>query len=171
MIRRLAIAAIASLVSFCATNAVAQNPPDNTFKKLGGRLYCEAPARGTGCHADGSLVLTLDKGEVIDRAYTQGPLRCCGGDENKNGMLVPIPAGVYMHFGGGSDGEWAVYNVRLVADANNVDEQGRVRAWTVIAHVYCGPSAAVGKGGCNGNAEAWVKTKKVNENQVPQLFK
>lgn len=161
-LRRIAVVIAASLLASWATSALAQNPPDNTFKKLGGRLYCEAPARANGCHADGSLTLTLDKGEVIDRSYTQGPLPCCGGDENRNGMLVPIPAGVYMRFSGGSDGEWAVYNVRLVADASNVDDEGRVRAWTVIAHVYCGPSAAVGKGGCNGNGEAWIKVKKVN---------
>ncbi|HEY2497623.1 MAG TPA: hypothetical protein VGK24_11175 [Candidatus Angelobacter sp.] len=161
-LRRLTLIAVASLFVICALPALAQNPPDNSFKKLGGRLYCEAPARGSGCNADGSLVLALEKGEMIDRSYSQGPLPCCGGDENKNGMLVPIPNGVYMHFSGGRDGEWAVYNVRLMADATNVDDQGRVKAWTLLAHVYCGPSAAVGKGGCNGNAEAWIKVKKVN---------
>jgi len=57
-----------------------------------------------------------------------------------------------MQFVGGRDGEWGVFNVRLVADSNDVSEDGVIRAWTITGDVYCGPSVAVGKGGCNVNA-------------------
>jgi hypothetical protein len=57
---------------------------------------------------------------------------------------------------------WGIFNVRLVADSTNVDENGVVRAWTIQADTYCGPSAAVGKGGCNANAYGWIKQKKLN---------
>jgi hypothetical protein len=67
-----------------------------------------------------------------------------------------------MEFNGGHDGEWGLFNVRLVADSNNVDENGVVRAWTILADVYCGPSDGVGKGGCNANGYAWIKQRRVN---------
>jgi hypothetical protein len=136
--------------------------PDNTFKKAQGRMYCEANPGHPACHATGTLTITLDPGYTIDRSYHQSAIPCCGGDENGNGSSTAIPAGVYMEFAGGRDGEWGIFNVRLVADSTNVDENGVVRAWTIQADTYCGPSAAVGKGGCNANAYGWIKQKKLN---------
>ena len=49
-----------------------------------------------------------------------------------------------MEFVGGRDGEWCVFNIRLVADSANAER------------------AAVGKGGCNVNAYGWIKQKKIN---------
>jgi hypothetical protein len=66
-----------------------------------------------------------------------------------------------MEFAGGRDGEWGIFNVRLVADSSNVDENGVVKAWTILADSYCGPSGGVGKGGCNANAYAWIKVKRI----------
>lgn len=137
-------------------------PPDNTFRKAEGRIYCEANPGHPGCHASGQLTITLDPGYTIDRSYHQSPIPCCGGDENSNGSLTATPAGVYMEFAGGKDGEWGIFNVKLVADSSNVDENGVVRAWTIIADSYCGPSGAFGKGGCNANAYGWIKVKRIN---------
>lgn len=136
--------------------------PDNTFKKAQGRLYCEANPGRPACHATGTLTITLDPGYTIDRSFHQTSLPCCGGDENGNGNTTAVPAGVYMEFNGGRDGEWGVFNVRLVADSTNVDENGVVRAWTIMGDVYCGPSGGVGKGGCNANAYGWIKQKRLN---------
>lgn len=133
--------------------------PDNSFKKAQGRMYCEAPHGGQGCHGHAILTISLDQGYTIDRSFHQGSLPCCGGDENGNGASTAIPAGAYMEFAGGRDGEWGIFNVKLVADSNNVDENGVVRAWTIEADVYCGPSAAFGKGGCNVNGYGWIKQK------------
>jgi len=59
----------------------------------------------------------------------------------------------------GGDGECGVFDLKLVADSNDIDDNGNVRAWTVTAkEVYCGPSAAIGKGGCNFNTYGWIKT-------------
>jgi hypothetical protein len=136
--------------------------PDNSFKKAQGRMYCEANPGHPACHAVGTLTITLDPGYTIDRSYHQSALRCCGGEENGNGNSTEIPAGVYMEFNGGHDGEWGIFNIKLVADSSNVDENGVVRAWTITGDVYCGPSGAVGKGGCNANAYGWIKQKRVN---------
>ncbi len=133
--------------------------PNNTFKKADGRMYCEAPHAASGCHASGRLTVTLDPGMALDRSYHQGSIPCCGGDENGNGSNTELPPGVYMEFAGGRDGEWGVFNVRLVADESSVDDNGFVRAWTITADVYCGPSAAFGKGGCNVNGYGWVKQR------------
>lgn len=85
-----------------------------------------------------------------------------GGEENANRQLTPVPAGVYMEFIGGHDGEWGIFNVRLVADSTNVDDNGVVRAWTIMADSYCGPSAVPGKGRCNANAYGWIKVKRIH---------
>jgi hypothetical protein len=135
--------------------------PDNTFKKAQGRMYCEANPRQPACHATGTLTIALDPGFTIDRSYNQSAIPCCGGDENGNRNNTPIPAGLYMEFVGGRDGEWGVFNVKLVADTSNVDENGVVKAWTITADVYCGPSGALGKGGCNVNAYGWMKQKRI----------
>ena len=67
-----------------------------------------------------------------------------------------------MEFQGGSDGEWGVFGIRLVADSSNVSEDGVVKAWTITADdVYCGPSGGAGKGGCNANGYGWVKVKRI----------
>jgi hypothetical protein len=139
-------------------------PPDNSFRKAEGDMYCEAPHGGQGCHNHNArLTISLEPGYTIDRSYQQAALRCCGGDEYRgDGRATEIPAGVYMEFSGGNDGEWGVFGLRLVADADKVDEEGRVTAWTVTADdVYCGPSAAIGKGGCNVHATAWIKVKRI----------
>lgn len=139
----------------------AQDAPGNGFKQASGRMYCEAGHGGSACHASGRLTITLDPGFTIDRSYHQGSIPCCGGNENGNGNNTEIPGGVYMRFAGGSDGEWGVFNIRLVADSDNVDENGVVRGWTITGDVYCGPSAAVGTGGCNVNAYAWIKQRPI----------
>jgi hypothetical protein len=137
--------------------------PDNTFRKASGQMYCEAPHGGQGCHSRGRLTISIEPGYVIDRSYHQGSIPCCSGAENGNGASTEIPGGVYMQFNGGQYGEWGVFGIKLSADSNDVDDNGNVRAWTITADdVYCGPSAAVGTGGCNVNAYAWVKVKRVN---------
>jgi hypothetical protein len=157
---------IRSLVAFCLMGSpiVPRTPdaPDNTFKKAQGRMYCEANPRQPACHSTGTLTITLDPGYTIDRSYHQGAIPCCGGEENHNGKSTEIPAGVYMEFAGGHDGEWGVFKVKLVADSNNIDENGVVKAWTITGDVYCGPSGAPGKGGCNANAYGWIKQKRIN---------
>jgi hypothetical protein len=154
----LALATI-PLAAWLAVSASAE-APDNSFKKAEGRMYCEAPHGGQGCHGHATLTISLDPGYTIDRSFHQSSLHCCGGTENGNGASTQIPAGVYMEFVGGSDGEWGIFNVKLVADSNNVDDDGVVRAWTIEADTYCGPSAAFGKGGCNVNGYGWVKQKR-----------
>jgi len=67
--------------------------------------------------------------------------------------------GVYMRFVGGNEGEWGIFNVKLVADSANVDENGLGRGWTIEADTYCGPTARIGGGGCNVNGYAWIKQK------------
>lgn len=123
-------------------------------------MYCEAPHGGSGCHGSGRLTITLDPGCTIDRSYHQGSISCCGGNENTNGAQTEIPAGVRVQFVGGDDGEWGIFNIRLVADSDNVDENGVVRGWTITGDVYCGPSAAAFTGGCNVNGYAWIKQKR-----------
>jgi hypothetical protein len=62
------------------------------------------------------------------------------------------------------DGECGVFDLKLVADSADIDENGNVRAWTVTARdVYCGPSARVGAGGCNMNVYGWVKQKRISQ--------
>ena len=133
--------------------------PDHSFKKADGRMYCEANPGQPACHGHRTLTITLDAGKTIDRSYHQASKSCCGGEENGNGANTEIPAGVYVEFNGGSQGEWGIFNIKLIADSSNVDDSGVVRAWTIEADTYCGPSGAVGKGGCNVNGYAWVKQK------------
>ena len=162
--KRLSVMLVVAML--CGVGAQLQKvhagPPDNSFRKADGRIYCEANPGHPGCHASGQLTITLDPGYTIDRSYHQNAMPCCGGDENSNGNLTSIPAGVYMEFAGGKDGEWGIFNVKLVADSSNVDENGVVRAWTIVADSYCGPSGALGKGGCNANAYGWIKVKRIN---------
>jgi len=144
------------------TASTRPDAPDSTFKKASGRMYCEANHGASACKSIGRLTVSLDPGYTIDRSYHQGTIPCCGGDENRNGNITEIPPGVYMEFVGGRDGEWGVFGIRLVADSTSVNDDGQVTAWTITSdQVYCGPSAAVGKGGCNVNAYAWIKQKRV----------
>jgi hypothetical protein len=154
------VLALTFALAACLVSPAAADAPDNTFKKAQGRMYCEAPHGGQGCHAHGTLTISLDPGHTVDRSFNQGSIPCCGGDENANHANTQIPAGVYMEFVGGKDGEWGIFNVKLVADSSNVDENGVVRAWTIEADTYCGPSAAAFKGGCNVNGYGWIKQKK-----------
>ena len=66
-----------------------------------------------------------------------------------------------MEFAGGSQGNWGIYKVKLVADSSNVNDNGVVTAWTITGEAYCGPSAAFGKGGCNANGYGWIKQKRI----------
>jgi hypothetical protein len=153
---------ISVISALCFLSPARSDAPDNTFKKASGRMYCEAPAHGQACHDHGTLTISLDPGYTIDHSYHQGLIPCCGGEENGNRNGTEIPGGVYMEFAGGNDGEWGVFNIKLVADSGNVDDKGLVRAWTITGDVYCGPSAGIGKGGCSVNAYGWVKQKRAN---------
>jgi hypothetical protein len=42
-----------------------------------------------------------------------------------NGANTEIPAGVYVEFNGGSEGEWGIFNIKLIADSSNVDDNGK----------------------------------------------
>jgi len=139
-------------------------PPDSTFKQATGRMYCGADWGKSGCHGAGAIKLPTDVGYTIDKSYHQGNIPCCGGNENNNGATVEVPAGVYIETVCGGDGECGVFDLKLVADSSDIDENGNVRAWTVTARdVYCGPSARVGAGGCNMNVYAWVKQKRISQ--------
>ena len=158
MFRTIKVLVVFLVVLFVCLRATSE-APDSTFKKATGRMYCEANPGHPACRGHNTLTITLDPGKTIDRSYNQGSVPCCGGEENGNGASTVIPAGVYVEFAGGHDGEWGIFNVKLVADSSNVDDNGVVRAWTIEADTYCGPSGAVGKGGCNVNGYAWVKQK------------
>jgi hypothetical protein len=134
-------------------------PPSAAFKTVDGRMYGEAAHCGNAHRGIQRLRIPLDAGKTIDRSYAQASVACCGGEENRNNDATAIPAGVYMELSGGNQGEWGVFNVRLYVDTNDVDATGKITAWTVQADTYCGPSCAVGKGGCNVNARAWIKQK------------
>jgi len=134
------------------------------FKQATGRMYCGADWGKSGCHGAGAIKLPTDVGYTIDKSYHQGNIPCCGGNENNNGATVEVPAGVYIETVCGGDGECGVFDLKLVADSSDIDENGNVRAWTVTARdVYCGPSARVGAGGCNMNVYAWVKQKRISQ--------
>src|SRR5438045_2323332 len=95
--------ALVACLIFPASPVLRADAPNNTFKKAEGRMYCEAPHGGSGCHASGRLTVTLDSGMVLDRSYHQGSVPCCGGDENGNGNNTELPPGVYMEFVGGGE--------------------------------------------------------------------
>jgi hypothetical protein len=76
---------------------------------------------------------------LLDRSYHQGSIPCCNGDANQDHATTAIPAGIYMEFTGGNDGEWGIFDIKVVADADNVDEKGMVRAWTITGVAYCRP--------------------------------
>ena len=158
MIRQIIMFAAFASASFLVVPLKA-DAPDNTFKKADGRMYCEANPGQPACHGRRTLTITLDPGKTIDRSYHQGSKPCCGGDENSNGANTEIPAGVYVEYNGGSQGEWGVFNIKLIADSSNVGDDGFVRAWTIEADTYCGPTGRLGGGGCNVNGYAWVKQK------------
>jgi hypothetical protein len=131
--------------------------PDNTFKKAQGDMYCSANPGQPACHGHRTLTITLDSGYTIDRSFHQSSMHCCGGRENHNGDPTAIPAGVYVELTGGSEGEWGVFNIKLVADSSNVGDDGVVKAWTIEADSYCGPTGKVGGGGCNVHGVGWIK--------------
>lgn len=158
MIHKTSLWALVAVTLFLVVPLKA-DAPDNTFKKADGSMYCSANPGQQACHGHRTLTITLDPGKTIDRSYHQGSKPCCGGNENGNGANTEVPAGVYVEYNGGSEGEWGIFNIKLTADSSNVDENGVVRAWTIEADTYCGPTARVGGGGCNVNGFAWIKEK------------
>ena len=96
---------------------------------------------------------------MIDKSQGGGSISCCGGDENGNHNSTSIPSGVKVAVSGGGQGEWGILNVNLAANADDIDDNGKVKAWTVQAELYCGPSCAVGKGGCNVNLTPSIAQK------------
>jgi hypothetical protein len=150
----------AALVFTLVAAPAKADPPAGNFKKATSWFHCDADHGHGGVHGAQSVKIPLDSGYVIDKSQQQGSINCCGGDENGNGATTAVPPGVYVEYSHGGNGEWGLFGLNLVADVNDIGDDGSIRAWTVTAtDVYCGPSSAFGKGGVNMKAYVWVKQK------------
>jgi hypothetical protein len=146
-----AFAAIA--LSFAASAHA--DAPDKSFLRFDGQMYGSANQGQPAHHGHQVITVKIPAGTIVDAAYGQGNIGCCGGDDNGNGASTAVPSGVYLEIGGGNAGEWGVFNI--VRDTIVDDDTGEIKGYKLSADTYCGPSAI--HGGCNVHVYGWIKLK------------
>jgi hypothetical protein len=138
-------------------------PPDNTFKHAEPKLYME---RHAGSGADTVTVeaqFIPDPGYTIDTDYHQpAPVKFAGGDRDSASSPLTvndIPPGVFLQPGGGW--YWSIQGpLKLYVNVNDFGPDGKPKAYTFSARLYCGPEPSGGPG-CNANMDVWVKQKRI----------
>jgi hypothetical protein len=125
-----------------------------------GKLHGEANACLPAFHGRQKLSLTLPAGLTIDTTYQQPSISCCGGEENRNGSQSSVPSGLQVQFSGSEQGEWGIFNLKLIPNPGTTPDSGSPSGWTVEADLYCGPNCRLGATGCRVDMSASLAMKK-----------
>src|SRR5687767_14541175 len=123
-------------------------------------MHGEANACQPAFHGHQKLSLTLPAGLTIDTTYQQSSISCCGGEENRNGSRSSIPSGLQVQFSGSDQGEWGIFNLKLVPNSGITADSRNPNEWTVEGDLYCGPSCRLGATGCRVDVSVSMATKK-----------
>src|SRR5258708_31990038 len=105
--KKIYLGALAVVLSGAATLLAA--PPG--FIPFTGQMYGEANQGQPAHHSHQTLTVKVPHGMIIDTSAGGGNIACCGGDENKNAASTEVPTGIAVEAGGGSAGEWGVFNI------------------------------------------------------------
>jgi len=136
-------------------------PPAGNFKKVG-QIYMERHAGSQAATEYQQFRFSLDPGYTLDLSYHQPAAVFAGGDKDKADSKLTsanIPAGVYLEPGGGW--YWSIQPpLQLLANTDDLTEDGKIRSYTFGASLYCGPEPSGGPG-CNSHVDVWVKQKRL----------
>jgi hypothetical protein len=149
------IAVFMGIAAFAGT----PGPPAGNFKKVG-QIYMEINAGSQAATVYKQLRFSLDPGFTLDTSYHQPAAVFAGGDKEKATsplQAANIPAGLYIEPGGGWF--WSIQApLQLLANTDDMTDDGRIRSYTFGASLYCGPEPSGGPG-CNSHIDVWAKQK------------
>jgi hypothetical protein len=125
------------------------------FTSFSGQMYGEASQGQPAHHSHQTLLVKVPRGMIVDTNAGGGNISCCGGNENRNAESINVPTGIAVNVGGGSAGEWGVFNI--IRDPIVDDDTGEIKGYKLSADLYCGPSAQAG--GCNVHLSGSIKLR------------